>query len=192
MLEYEYDPGDQLCTDDFAGHLAHNCNLSLKAILGIASYAMLSGNDLYLEIAKNYAKRWENDALSKTGATRLTFDIEDGWSLKYNIIWDKLLGFNIFSDEIKKNEIELYKTKINRYGVPLDSRSDYTKIDWLMWSTCIFSDKEYFDMVCESIINMINETYDRVPLTDWYYTSTAKHVAFQNRSVVGGLFINMI
>ena len=192
LVEFGYDPENQLCTDDFAGHLARNCNLSLKAILGIAAYAELSGDLSYMEIAKKYAKQWEVDAKANHEGTRLTFDGADGWSLKYNIVWDDLLGYKLFTDEVKQNEIKVYTSKLNRYGVPLDSRSDYTKIDWLMWSTCIWRDKDYFEAVCRSIVNMINETLDRVPLTDWYYTSTADYRAFRNRSVVGGLFINLL
>ena len=192
LVEFGYDPENQLCTDDFAGHLARNCNLSLKAILGIAAYAELSGDESYLKIAKEYAKNWEVDAKADHEGTRLTFDGADTWSLKYNIVWDDLLGYNLFSEEMKKNEIKVYTKKMNRYGVPLDSRSDYTKIDWLMWSTCVYKDKDYFDAVCQSIVNMINETLDRVPLTDWYYTSTADYRNFRNRTVVGGLFINML
>ncbi len=191
LLEYGYDPGNQLCTDDFAGHLNHNCNLSIKAILGIYAYGDLSGEDVYKEKAREFAAIWEKDA-SNGKATRLAFDKEDSWSLKYNIVWDKLLGYNIFSDTVKKKEIELYKTKLNRYGVPLDSRKDYTKLDWLMWSTKIYDDKEYFDAVCKSIVNMICETGDRVPLTDWYCTKSAVFRSFVNRTVVGGLFINLI
>ena len=192
LVNFGYDPSNQLCTDDFAGHLARNCNLSLKAILGIAAYAELSGDASYMEIAKKYAKQWEIDAKADHEGTRLTFDGPETWSLKYNIVWDNLLGYNIFSDEIKKNEIKVYMSKMNRYGVPLDNRSDYTKIDWLMWSTRIWDDKTYFNAVCEAIVHMINETLDRVPLTDWYYTSTADYQAFRNRSVVGGLFINLL
>ena len=192
LVKYGYDPGEQLCTDDFAGHLNHNCNLSLKAILGIAAYGMLAKDDKYIQIAKDYAKKWQKDAFANHGATRLTFDNGDGWSMKYNMVWDSLFGLNLFDDEVKQREIKLYMEHLNRYGVPLDSRDDYTKIDWLMWSTCICDNKEYFDAVCESIVNMILETPDRVPLTDWYYSSTAKHVFFQNRTVVGGLFIKLI
>ena len=192
LLEYGYDPADQLCTDDFAGRLARNCNLSLKAILGIAAYADLSGDASYMEIAKKWAANWENDAKADHVGTRLTFDKGESWSMKYNMVWDSLLGYGIFSDEVKKNEIKVYTEKMNRYGVPLDSRASFTKIDWLMWSTCIWNDKEYFDKVCEAITNMLNETTDRVPMTDWYDTHTAEYRAFINRSVVGGLFINLL
>jgi len=192
LLEFGYDPADQLCTDDFAGRMARNCNLSLKAILGIAAYADLSGDASYMEIAKQWAKNWEKDAKANHTGTRLTFDQADSWSMKYNMVWDNLLGYGIFSDEVKKNEIRVYMQNMNRYGVPLDSRITFTKIDWLMWSTRIWEDKEYFDKVCEAIANMINETTDRMPMTDWYETHTAESRAFINRSVVGGLFINLL
>lgn len=192
LVTYGYDPDNQLCTDDFAGHLNHNCNLSLKAIVALGAYSVLSGDDKYMKKAKEYASKWEKDAKANHIATRLTFDDADGWSLKYNMVWDDLLQLNLFSDEIKRNEAEYYMTKMNKYGVPLDSRKDYTKIDWLLWSANITDNKEYFDKVCQSIVDMINETEDRVPLTDWYYTSSARHVEFQNRSVVGGLFIRLL
>ena len=192
LVEFGYDPENQLCTDDFAGHLARNCNLSLKAILGIAAYGELAGDERYTKIAADYAKRWEVDAKAIHGATRLVFGAEDGWSLKYNIVWDSLLGYELFSKDCKERETAHYLTKLNRYGVPLDSRSDYTKIDWLMWSTVISENKEYFDAVCQSIVNMLHETPDRVPMTDWYYTSTADFRRFRARSVVGGLFINLL
>ena len=192
LLKYGYDPADQLCTDDFAGRLARNCNLSLKAILGIAAYGDLSGDASYLATARTMAKEWERDAKANHAGTRLTFDNADTWSMKYNMVWDNLLGYGIFSDEVKQNEIRVYAERMNRYGVPLDCRATFTKIDWLMWSTCIWKDKAYFDSVCGAIVNMLNETTDRVPMTDWYDTHTAEYLAFINRSVVGGLFINLL
>ena len=192
LVEFGYDPADQLCTDDFAGRLARNCNLSLKAILGIAAYADLSGDKSYMDIAVEMAKNWVKDAKADHVGTKLTFDRPDTWSMKYNMVWDNLLGYGLFCDEVKKNEIKVYTEKMNKYGVPLDSRADYTKIDWLMWSTRIWEDKEYFEKVCKCIVDTINESTDRVPMSDWYYTSNAEHRYFINRSVVGGLFINLL
>ena len=192
LVEFGYDPADQLCTDDFAGRLARNCNLSLKAILGIAAYADLSGDKSYMDKAKEMAKNWEADAKADHVGTRLTFDRPETWSMKYNMVWDNLLGYKLFSDEVKKNEIKVYTEKMNKYGVPLDSRADYTKIDWLMWSTRVWEDKEYFDKVCKCIVDTMNETTDRVPMSDWYFTTNAEHRYFINRTVVGGMFINLL
>ncbi|MBR3645419.1 MAG: DUF4965 domain-containing protein, partial [Lachnospiraceae bacterium] len=90
LLEYGEDPGEQLCTDDFAGHLSHNVNLSAKAILGIEAYARLleqSGDEIqaayYHDKAVNMAKSWEERA-KQDDHYALAFGSDNTWSLKYN------------------------------------------------------------------------------------------------------------
>ena len=193
LVEYGYNPANQLCTDDFAGHLAHNCNLSLKAIVALAAYAQLFDAPKYREVAKDMADRWVKDA-KKIGQKgwRLTFDQNETWSMKYNIIWDRLLGLNLFDESVSREEIEVYTEKMNRYGVPLDSRSEYTKLDWMAWTTVMTDNEEYTKAVYESIARMICESLDRVPVTDWYYTDDARQAEFQARSVLGGFYINLL
>ncbi len=191
LVENGYDPENQLCTDDFAGHLAHNCNLSVKAIVALGAYSRLSGDKSYGEKAKEMADRWMTEAKSET-STRLVFDKADGWSMKYNMVWDRIFGLGLFSKEIYENEIKEYTAQMNKYGVPLDSRSTYTKLDWMAWTTVLTNDREYSDAVYASIRRMIEETPDRVPITDWYFTDTSRQRGFQNRSVLGGFFINLM
>ena len=191
LVEFGYDPGDQLCTDDFAGHLAHNCNLSIKAILGIAAYGKLFGDQKYQDIAAEYAKKWEKDAKAEQGS-RLTFDRPDSWGLKYNLVWDRLLDLHIFNPKIAEEEVALYQSKMQPYGVPLDIRNDYTKTDWEMWTTVLTENTEYFETIVDAIHRMLCDTPDRVPFTDWYYSSDGRFRGFQNRTVLGGIFINLI
>lgn len=186
-----YKPANQLCTDDFAGHLAYNCNLSIKAMVALAAYGQLLNEEYYTRTAKEMAERFLTEATNEK-ATKLAFDQDDTWSLKYNAVWDRLLGLDLFPKEFFEREVALYTEKFEKYGVPLDSRRYYTKLDWLAWTTVLTDRKEYRDRVHACIARMVSETVQRVPLADFFETKTAKQNCFQHRSVVGGFFINML
>jgi len=199
LLDNGFDPENQLCTDDFAGHFAHNTNLSLKAIMGIASYAYMAGMlgkkdvaNMYGNLAHEMAQKWMEMANDDGDHYRLTFDKPTTWSQKYNLVWDKLLGFNIFPNSVAEKEIAYYLTKQNEYGLPLDNRETYTKTDWIIWTATLSKDKATFEKFIDPIYRFMNETVDRIPMSDWVYTNKLNHRGFQARSVVGGYFIKML
>jgi hypothetical protein len=193
-----FDPEHQLCTDDFAGHLAHNVNLSAKAICGLGAFGQLcelrgqkAEADAYGKLAKEFATRWVTEA-EDGGHSRLAFDKPGTWSQKYNVVWDRILGLNLFPAAALRKEMDFYKTKQNAFGLPLDSRKDYTKLDWTLWTATLTQDRADFSALLDPVYRFLNETPSRVPMTDWYDTKTAKMVGFQARSVVGGVFLQIL
>jgi hypothetical protein len=198
LVEKGFDPENQLCTDDFAGHLAHNTNLSIKAILGLGSYAQIlemqgkkDAAGVYRTKAQEYAKRWVEMA-DDGDHYRLAFDKPGTWSQKYNLVWDKILGLNLFPPDVARKEITFYENHLNRYGLPLDSRKTYAKLDWELWTATLAESPSDWEKLIAPIYDWAGHSPTRVPLTDWYWTQDGSQVAMQARSVVGGIFIKML
>ena len=193
-----FDPENQLCTDDFAGHLAHNVNLSAKAIVALGAYGRmceLRGETArakeYNELAKTFAARWVTEA-RQGDHFALAFDRPNTWSQKYNLVWDRILGLHLFPDSVLREEMDFYKRTQKTYGLPLDNRKGYTKTDWTLWTATLTQNRADFDAILDPVYRSLNETPDRSPLTDWYETSNAKKVGFTARPVLGGILIQLL
>ncbi len=199
LLKYGEDPENQLCTDDFAGHMAHNVNLSIKAVMGLSGYSLIlkrMGEDVkaakYFEKAKEYADSLMKRAENFDGSYRLAYDKPDTFSLKYNAVWDILWKTRIFPDKFYEAEIVRYKKEALYYGVPLDSREKYTKSDWMHWVSCFAKSAQDFEFFTSLLWSAFNTTRKRVPMTDWYYADTSEFRGFWHRSVQGALFFKLL
>lgn len=198
LKEKGLDPENQLTTDDFAGHVAHNANLSIKAIEALDAYADLAHLLNREEVAKDYnatartmAEKWVTMA-REGDHYKLAFNSPGTWSQKYNLVWDQILAYNLFPQTVREAEMSFYQGKINKYGLPLDIRADYTKLDWSVWTATLASNSQQFNAIIDPIYQWMNEAPSRVPMTDWYDTKTGKQEGFQARSVVGGVFIKAL
>ena len=198
LLTDGLDPANQLSTDDFAGHLAHNANLSIKAIEGIDAYAQmatkLGKKDIagkYATSARQMAAQWAVMALDGDHY-KLAFDKPGTWSQKYNLVWDMLLGMDLFPSSMRKTEMAFYLQHLNQYGLPLDNRADYTKLDWELWTATLTDEPGQFTSLMDPIAKWLRETPTRVPLGDWYDTKTGVALHFQARSVVGGVYVKAL
>jgi len=190
-----FDPEHQLCTDDFAGHLAHNVNLSAKAIVALGAFGKLCqmrGEEApaqqYTSLAKDFARRWLNEA-NDGDHFRLAFDKPGTWSQKYNLVWDCILGLNLFPADALRKEMEFYRRTMDRFGLALDNRKPYAKIDWTVWTATLTGARADFEAILGPAYDYLHTTVDRSPINDLYWTKTGREAGMHARPVVGAFFI---
>jgi hypothetical protein len=198
LKEKGFDPENQLCTDDFAGHLAHNVNLSAKAIVALGAFAHLCDmrgekalGAEYRKLADEFAARWMKDA-ADGDHYRLAFDRPGTWSQKYNLVWDRILGLRLFPPAVAQREMAFYRRAQEKYGLPLDNRRLYSKLDWITWTATLSGSRADFEALVNPVFDMLNTTPNRVPMTDWFWTHDATKTGFQARSVVGGVYLRLL
>ncbi|MGI5184337.1 glutaminase domain-containing protein [Dactylosporangium sp. CA-152071] len=188
------DPGNQNQTDDFTGFIAHSVNLALKGIVGIAamdSIARAAGvtTTTYAATAKVYIGQWATMAQNGGRAhLKLTYDGADTtWSLKYNGFADRLLGTNLVPPAIAAEEAAWYLSQQHAYGVPLDPRHGYTKVDWELWTAGFLAAQPAArDALIAKAYLYANTTTSRVPCSDWHDTDSGNQQGFAARPVMGG------
>ena len=198
LVKNGLDPTNQLCSADMFGHLPHSTDLALKAVIAIGGYAQLcelagkpGDGKKYFGIAHDYATKWQEFA-KDDDHTRLAYNQPGTWSMKHNLIWDRVLGLNMFPQSVGDAEIAWYLKVQKKYGLPVDNRTDTSLIDWALWSIALARNDADFRALLEPMWRYVNETPSRVPLSDWFSTTEAKQEGFQARPVVGGIFIKML
>ncbi|KAF4636468.1 hypothetical protein G7Y89_g1608 [Cudoniella acicularis] len=170
-------PANQISTDDFAGSLANQTNLALKGIIGIEAMAVIAnitGNTAvganYTNIAHSYIDQWQVLGVAQDATpphTTLGYGLNDTHGLLYNLYGDRELNLNLVPQSIYDMQSAFYPTVTLQYGVPLDTRHNYTKNDWEMFTAAIAGQSTQ-EMFIKELASWINETPTNFPATDLY------------------------
>ncbi len=190
------DPENQNQTDDFTGFINHSVNLALKGIVGVGAMSILAnaaGNttdhDSYLATARDLIGKWSTMAQDSGGKhLLLEYDKPGTWSLKYNALYDKILGLNLVPADILNEEAAWYASQAQDYGVQLDPRNPYTKSDWEIWTAASITDRAVQKTLIDGVYKYSTSSTARIPFGDLYDTGTGKWDGFQARPVQGGIF----
>ena len=187
----------QLCTDDFAGMFKGNINLAIKAAIAIAAFGKLAelcgeSGDSYYEDARAKA-RYIEEAGRDGDHLAVAFATKPSWSLKYNLIWDKLFQLNLFSAKLYEDEMALYLREEKSYGVPLNSLRNFTKSDWLMWVSTLDASGEVTGRFAKTMVKTLADMKSRVPFTDFYSATDGNWMHLMcHRTVQGGLWMPVL
>lgn len=199
-------PAKQLSTDDFAGTLANQTNLALKAIIGIGAMseiARASGFDeegsSLRSVAEKYVGQWIEFAVSQDHThTKLAYQLDNSWGTLYNLFGDRLLNLKLIPKWIYELQDKFYPTVANKFGVPLDSRHTWAKTDWQMFAAGAALTIDTRDLFLNKLVNYLKANKVNAGFPDLYETETGDfpgrspsstwRIEFINRPVSGGHF----
>jgi hypothetical protein len=88
------------------------------------------------------------------------------YSVKYNLVWQKILGVNVFPQSVFDLENKYYMSKYLQFGAPMDNRASFTMTPYTFWSAAFTTPEDYGQLI-KGMYNMYDQTPDRVPFTDW-------------------------
>lgn len=198
LIDYGLDPAEQLFTDDFTGPVAHNAHLALKAVVGVGAFAQMAEALGEEQVAweawrdfEHMAASWQERAWAGDHIVRV-YDDRASWSIPYNLMMAYLLDLDVLPQDKWETEFAFLMRRRGRFGIPLEDRFGYTKSDWLLWIAAIAPTEEARDVIIRDVVTMLERTPDRVPFTDWYETSNARHLGFRARPVVGGVYAPLL
>ncbi|WAQ85622.1 hypothetical protein PtA15_6A250 [Puccinia triticina] len=199
-------PAEQLSSDDFAGKLANQTNLALKAIVGIGAMSQIAlatgDNDNGSKLrstAEDYISKWVKYALADNGQhTKLAYQLNDSWGTLYNLFADRLLNLKLVPQSIYETQDKFYPSVSNDYGVPLDSRHTWAKTDWQMFAAGASISTQTRDLFTAKLVKYLQANKVNAGFPDLYETQTGEYpgrsststwrIEFINRPVVGGHF----
>ncbi len=192
-------PEKQLCTDDFVERLDKNINLSIKAIVALKCFSLIAKSLGKEDDAKHAETRMNEyvkefyDRFENADHIPLTYDSDQStFSQKYNMAYDVLFNFGIFSKEMREKEVDCCLAHAGKLSVPLDSRCDLTKTDWILHVCTLTDNRQKQHDLYKGIVEFLHTSSCRVPFSDLYHTETGIIKDFQNRTVQGGIFILLL
>ena len=192
-------PGLQNQTDDFAGKIAHSVNLALKGIVAVAAMGLIAegcgehADAIHFRAkARQFIAYWLKHAQAPGHShLGLTYRARDrrAWGNTYNAYPDALLGTGLVPDSVAAEQAAFYRTKTNRFGLPLQTPHRYGKTDWEMWLAAWLHRHPIGQELIEREYRYANTTRSRVPFCDLYSTISGDQVyGFEARPVQGGIF----
>ncbi|KAF9791272.1 hypothetical protein BJ322DRAFT_439174 [Thelephora terrestris] len=190
----------QFSSDSFAGALPNQTNLAVKSIVALkaASEIFLILGDTnksqhYDSVSASFLTQWQNVALSldKSHYT-LSYRNDPSWSLLYNLYADRLLGLNVFPPSVYQTQTKWYATKLDQYGIRLDSRSSDAKTDWQLWTAATVTDSSLRTTMISLVKKYVTSGINSGPFPDRYNSVNGQMATFMDRTVVGGHFALLI